>query len=713
MDKPVEFTAPKAWQAAIAYLQSEMSRAAFDTWVKSAWLSDFKDDIFIVGCRNAYGRDWLANRLTSTLERFLAGMMNTPVKVRFVVAEEELDLLEGQDQPSLDFTDPNDLSELDVQYGSVRDSLIEPNRVVRMPTYFLRWLPYVQSQIIFVVMALWQEHYLASGGKSQRANPKVSVRAEQVCQWAGISRAQFFRLLKPGSDIYWFLKKSETDHELDMRTGRAKKSSNKYTLFDTPLTPGDAEDLQAYLLDQGIAETPAHALEKAIAADPKSILRYPIRLPSEDFQEAQPQYLTVQEIVRRLIGRRLDSELMALVDKLADRLLTRGEFILVSWYFLNHWLPLLGPDAAMFVLILRNLCYFNDETGEIRNEVWIEGGYEAIAQRLGIPSSRTVANWLPAKIERNKRKHDLTELTDQEFARRQRLQELVNLFVDRTDHRMGTSGHYAWKFKVQRGDPLTPQDEAVMKAVVRFFGSTEACCMLDEVNDWIDQISKDWRAPAHSWRETVKEEPKVVLRLSNLTNGCSETLKTALNDCFETLDLADNGCFETLLKTLQSFKDSFKEKETSTTQDSSSLPDTSQSVEGVTDLSGNWSLEKLLAKADPKNRQTLLSQETNTLAFVSWIIYGASQSRIQNPISLAISKLKADPGMSAGGASERLAALRPRQLVNLIEQEVSLRSPADSNWRMLFPQAKRDRIYLLADLLGIYLSNEEAPWIRC
>jgi hypothetical protein len=132
-------------------------------------------------------------------------------------------------------------------------------------------------------MALWQEHYLVSGGKSQRANPKVSVRAEQVCQWTGISRAQFFRLLKPGSGIYWFLKKSETDHELDTRTGRAKKSTNKYTLFDTPLTPGDAEDLQAYLLDQGIAETPAHALENAIAADPKSILRYPIRLPSEDF----------------------------------------------------------------------------------------------------------------------------------------------------------------------------------------------------------------------------------------------------------------------------------------------------------------------------------------------------------------------------------------------------------------------------------------------
>jgi hypothetical protein len=75
-------------------------------------------------------------------------------------------------------------------------------------------------------MALWQEYYLASGGKAQKGNNKVSVRAEQVCQWAGISRAQFFPLLQPISALYWFARKNETDHEVDRCTGRAKKSSN-------------------------------------------------------------------------------------------------------------------------------------------------------------------------------------------------------------------------------------------------------------------------------------------------------------------------------------------------------------------------------------------------------------------------------------------------------------------------------------------------------
>ena len=705
MDSQIEVTATKAWQAAIASLQAEMSRAAFDTWVKPAWLVECKDGTFIIGCANSYGRDWLADRLTSTMERFLSGMMNTSVNVRFIVADKDHDPLDELNRVDLDANDPGDLPELEILYGSVRDKLIEPNRVVRLPIYFLRWLPYVQAQTIFVVMALWQEHYLASGGKPQRANPKVSVRAELACQWAGISRAQFFRLLQPGSGIYWLLKKSETEHELDPRTGKAKKSSNKYTLFDTPLTPGDAEDLQAYLLKQGITDLPMIALLKAIAADPKDIFQYPVRLPPANFGNVQPQYLTVHEVVRKLVGHRLDSDLTAMADKLSDRLLARGEFILVSWYFLHHWLPMLGPDAAMFVLILRNLCYFNDETGEIRDEVWIEGGYEAVAQRLGIHTTRTVANWLPAKIERPRRKDELTEQTDREFARRQRLQEHLNLFVERIDHRMSVGGNYAWKFKVQRNDPLTPQDEAIIKAVARFFEIAEAKSILDDVHGWIDQISKDWK-------KTVNQEPKIGLILSNLSNDCSETLKTTLNDCFETLNLADKDCFETLLKTLQIFQDSFQEIDSSTTQDSPTSGNSGQAVEGVTDLERNWSLEKLLAKADLKNRQSLLSQENDATAFVSWIIYGVSQPGIQNPISLSISRLKANPGVSAGGASERLAAIPPCQLANLVEQHLSLRSPSDRSWQMLFAQATRDRIFLLADLLEIHLPTEEAPWIR-
>ena len=721
MNAVIGFSPEKAWLAAIANLEMDMSRAAFNTWVKPTHLVDFLDDTFVIGCMNAYGREWLENRLTTTLQRFLMGVMNREVKVRFVVCDQEIDDgddLTQEDDPDQEDSEDNPI-ELDVHFSSIRNFLIEPSRVVRLPVYYLRWLPYVGSQAIFLIMALWQEYYLASGGKARKGNCKVSVRAERICQWAGISRAQFFRLLEPGSSLEWFARKIDTDHEIDKRSGRAKKSSNKYELFESPLTPGDAEDLKTFLLAHGIQDSPQSALQFAINSNPKDILHYPVRLPPEDFSEMTPRHLTVQDIIRELIGHRLDGELGNLADQLAARLLGQGDFILVTWYFLRNWLPVLGADAAMFVLILRNLCYFNDETGEIRDEVWMEGGYEGIANRLGINNPRMVANWLPVRIERGKRKDELSERTIEELSRRQRLQDLLILFIERTDHRINSEGNYSWKFKVQRVDPLTSQHQSIQQATSSLFAKAENQNVLAELDSWITYLDNDCAqrpraqrlglASARPWRETVKTEPMVVLRLSNLTKDCSETLKSILNDCLETLDLQAKGCFETLLKILKSFKDSQKEKDTTSTQDTSILlnDSSSQSVAAVTDSTGNWSLEKLLARADKKNRQTLLDQEKSALPFVSWLIHGASQLNIQNPYSLAIARLKENPGVGSGGASERLAALQPRDLTRLIEQSFTFYSPSDQNWRLLFAEAKRDRIRLLADALGLVLDIEE------
>lgn len=706
MNAIVDFSPEKAWQAAVAHLEVELLRADFNTWVSPTHLVKFSNDTFVIGCINAYGRNWLADRVTSTLQQFLTSILHRESKVRFVVCDREDEIEDDlYQEESDDHEDGQDnLMELELRYSSIRNMLLEPEKVVRLPVYYLRWLPYVGSQAIFLVMALWQEYFLASGGKTRKGNCKVSVRAERICQWAGISRAQFFRLLQPGSSLGWFARKIDTDHEIDKRSGRTKKSSNKYELFEFPLTPGDAEDLKTFLLTYGIKESPKAALQLAINANPKEIFQYPVRLPPNDFSKIIPHYQTVQDVIRELVGHRIEGELGNLMNQLADRLVDQGDFILVSWYFLKNWLPILGADAAMFILILRNLCYFNDETGEIRDEVWINGGYEGIAARLGIKNPRVIANWLPARIERGKRKDVLSDRTNAEFSRRKQFQDLLELFVERINHRTNSEGSYDWKFKVQRVDPLTPQHQAIQQVASSLFAKAEDQDILAELDSWINSLTNDCV-------ETVKTEPKVVLRLSDLTKDCSETFKDILNGCFETLNLEDNDCFETLLKILKSFKDSQKDKDTSSTQDSSVSQNNlaSQSVAVVTDSKGNWSLDKLLARADKTNRSILIEQEKSVIPFVSWVIYGASQPSIQNPYSLAIAKLKEAPEISAGGASDRLAGMPPRDLIRLIEQSLSLYSLSDSNWQMLFREVKKDRIWLLADSLGLVLNIKKEP----
>ena len=77
--------AHQAWQNLIGQLQSEMAKASFDTWVRSSELVNFEDNVFTIGVHNAYARDWLESRLSSSITRYLTGYMNEKVDVKFVV----------------------------------------------------------------------------------------------------------------------------------------------------------------------------------------------------------------------------------------------------------------------------------------------------------------------------------------------------------------------------------------------------------------------------------------------------------------------------------------------------------------------------------------------------------------------------------------------------------------------------------------------------
>lgn len=77
--------AEQAWQSVLGQLQMEMPRASFDTWVRDTKPVSYQDGTLTVGVRNAYARDWLENRLASTVNRLLVGILNSTVDVSFIV----------------------------------------------------------------------------------------------------------------------------------------------------------------------------------------------------------------------------------------------------------------------------------------------------------------------------------------------------------------------------------------------------------------------------------------------------------------------------------------------------------------------------------------------------------------------------------------------------------------------------------------------------
>lgn len=91
--------AEQAWQATLSQLQSEMPKASFDTWVSSAELVRYQENVFVVGVHNAYARDWLDDRLGATMSRLLSGMMGSPQQVQFNVWHKELEAAR-KDEPA-------------------------------------------------------------------------------------------------------------------------------------------------------------------------------------------------------------------------------------------------------------------------------------------------------------------------------------------------------------------------------------------------------------------------------------------------------------------------------------------------------------------------------------------------------------------------------------------------------------------------------------
>ena len=100
--------AEQAWQAAQGQLQLEMPKSAYDTWLRDAHYFSYEDGTFVISVQNAYARDWLASRLSSTVVRILTGMMNRTVEVRFIVWQDQE--VDEDNETTLEFDEVGDAS---------------------------------------------------------------------------------------------------------------------------------------------------------------------------------------------------------------------------------------------------------------------------------------------------------------------------------------------------------------------------------------------------------------------------------------------------------------------------------------------------------------------------------------------------------------------------------------------------------------------------
>ena len=377
-------TPQQAFQTALDQLQREIPKAAFDTWVQHTELIAFTDGVFTLGAKNAYARDWLTDRLTSTIDKILSGAMNQAVAVKFVVS----DMNVGDDDDHDPDADDSAAIDVEVIYASLRDLITRPNTAVRIPAYVRRWLPYWGTSLGWVYVALTQLAFF------NRAKPGTPFRTtlRNIATWSGLGQQTVMHLLN-SHPAQWFVK----------TTGESTYSLLAYL----PLTPGDESLVADLLIELGVRDNPVKALRAALGFRRRDILPFPppapIRLHLEMAANPRPPVEAILDICRPFSAT-VANDVERLAGELAAHLMPVQDEIKITHYFIRNHLKALKSGPAWLVTLLRDEGFVSKADG-YQNPLPVPGGDTALAQALGYSPDRgrknQVAEWLSSEGRRS------------------------------------------------------------------------------------------------------------------------------------------------------------------------------------------------------------------------------------------------------------------------------------------------------------------------
>ncbi len=703
----------RAWQMTLSQLQMDMPKAAFDSWVRDTSFVLFEAGVFTVGTPNAYGREWLASRLTSTVTRMLTGILNQQIDVQFIVVNEPDDLEnEPEDDvlsdESASLESGSDVLSLQAEYQSIYDEIVRPDQVIVVPGYFLRFIPLLGPDLAWLYIGFRQAAYEA--GASRQPGKKFGAPAKKVARFAGMS-LRTFRRWSAKPDTWQHLQGLVTPAEDKPRwhhgkDGHPHRTPRFYRVSMTlPLTPTDELSLRAWLykrLSEG--KNPLTVIQSALDTPVMELI--PWLENTAHLRDSDIELHSVQDVLHSVCGPILEhdrAQFQELADRLAQHLMPPKDLVVLTHYFVTRWLPILGYGQGWFVVLLRDRCYLNQRTGEIRDEVQVDQGYAEISHWLGLKRVKTVWEWL--------RNDD------------------VGRFVREISHEIGIWEESPRRFKICMGEPLTEEDQGQANLLLagreigvddthsnpigandtyRSSGFDDPVGASDThsgVNDTITgagDTHRDMNGAIDTNRDGQIDTPNGAIDInigaSGINSGGSDTHMIGAGVTF---DWRDWHSLNTLALGLN------HKENTPTTTDAGDGSD----LETLTDRPGKgvvgmeWNLKDLLNRnrVSAKNQELLLENGLTAQAFVSWLLYAASPggNGIRDPIAHAISRLIPHPNRGAGDVYDELAELPANELAEMLTKELTGHRPWNRIWRKAIENSPSERLQKLADHLGV------------
>jgi len=367
----------------------EMPKASFDTWVRDTHLLAYQDGRFTIGVRNSYARDWLESRLSSTATHLLCGIMNRAVEVTWTVD----DGTPEEDGQTDDGPASGDELEVEAHYDLAYDEIVQPEHVTLVPRYFLRHLHLIGPELGWMYLGFRQAAFNA-GARSGKKSERFSGRA--IAALSGIAERTFWNRIAKAETwekLGGLVTTSQATPEWNLESAAPRRLPRRYLVAMTlPLTAADARSLRNWLTaNLERCGGPERVIEAAIATPLDELL--PVQGVAQMGDEPQ----TVTAILRGLFAETLPTErLAALATRLHKHIMPDNDRLAVTHFFVEHILPYLGTGPGWMLTLLRDRCYVNKETGEVRDQVRIAGGYAEIAGWMGV-TPETIKRWLHGK----------------------------------------------------------------------------------------------------------------------------------------------------------------------------------------------------------------------------------------------------------------------------------------------------------------------------
>ncbi len=707
---PTLARAAQAWQQATAQLRYTLNRADFDAWVRDARPLAYDDGVLTVGVVNAYARDWLADRLKAPLENALRGILNAPVRVAFVVTAPS-----PSDTPANGTTVPQAAADvsppqtppqaLDLQAVSLRlrDALQQPHRVIFVPGYFLRWLPYLGTRAGWLYVALRQTYFLANvqpygPGRPIPAGQTLEVSRATLAHWSRLTPRTINNILN--QELLAPLVQVERDRHLNAH----RQAPNRYIFtHDMPLTPRDLQSVLAALERFGLATDPIAALAQALQQQPASLLA-----PAEETEvpaaPAEANATLRDHIAARLRRQNLPHETLAkalgMAELLETSLVDAEGKLFIPWYFIEHHLPLLGHTIGWLYWAARHRA--------ARAGVPAAGGFRAISV-----TTRRVAAWLGLKKARYGR--DLIPVAEIEASA---TPDNPAAFLRRPP---GRGNKFA--LAVQTLLPLTPTDEAAYNLALKALAS---CVQRDDLAPLQALVasSQPPEEAAAALCHLAQEDPAgipstVAARALNALQGVSTTLpEISPGSVAQNTQKRQIFPSETPKSSPDPAKDfppqsqilppevtkNFPHVNTKNVHPTKEIQRQHQPEAGGEDTTWQWS--QFTAMLAPGVETDL--RHFPAWHWVSWLLYVTTAKGLEHPLGFAVHKTR--QGLTAGGAYDVLAQKPPERLRVWVRRHLDYGAAfvqAEEPLWQIFAAVPQAKMLQLASWLGVAVHHQD------